>query len=95
MPRSISKLSVDVDQVAHSAATDLDLRACSSPLSCSRFQRNTWLAFTPFAKATLATLAPRSSVSFTILSFSSTRRKIRRFRPNDALASMRPIVDRL
>src|SRR6202034_4405722 len=54
----------------------------------------TWLAFTPFASAIPATLAPGSSVSFTILSFSSTLRKIRRLRIDDALASMRPIVSR-
>ena len=77
-----------------SAVAEFDLRGCRSPLSYCRFQRNTWFAFTPLASATLATLAPGSRVSFTILSFSSTPRKIRRFRPDDTLASMRTIVSR-
>ena len=77
-----------------SAVADFDLRGCRSPLSYCRFQRNTWFAFTPLASATLATLAPGSSVSLTILSFSSIRRKTRRFRLDDTLASMRPIVSR-
>src|SRR5580700_1847919 len=38
-------------------------------------------------------LAKRSSVSFTILSFFSTRRKTRRFRPDTNAPSTRPIVD--
>jgi len=63
--------------------TDFDLRGCRSPLSYCRFQRNTWLAFILLANATLATLAPASSVSLTILSFSSIRRKTRGFRLDD------------
>ena len=77
-----------------SAVAEFDLRGCRSPLSYCRFQRNTWFAFTPLASATLATLAPGSRASFTILSFSSIRRKIRRFRLDDAAPSMRPIVSR-
>lgn len=58
-----------------------------------RFQRNTWLAFTPFARAIPATRALGSSVSFTILSLSFTRRNTRRFRPETTAPSMPPIVD--
>jgi hypothetical protein len=76
------------------AVSGFDLRTCNSPRSYCHFQRNTWLAFTPFASPIPATLAPGSSVSFTILSFSSTRRKIRRFRPDCAVPSMRPIISR-
>jgi hypothetical protein len=71
------------------AALGFDLRGCNSPRSYCRFQRNTWLAFTPFARAIPATLAPGSSVSFTILSFSSIRRNTRRFRPDAIAPSMR------
>ena len=67
-------------------------RGFSSRRSYCRFQRNTWLAFTPFASAIPATLAAGSSVSFTILSFSSTRRNTRRFRPATTAPSMGPIV---
>jgi len=74
------------------AAPGFDLRTCNSLRSYCRFQRNTWLAFTPFASAIPATLAPGSSVSFTILSFSSTRRNTRRFRPGTGVASMQLIV---
>ena len=74
-----------------SEVATFDLRGCSSPRSYCPFQRNTWLAFTPLAKATLTTLAPGSSVSF-IFSLSSNRRKIRRSRIDDVLAYMRPIV---
>lgn len=55
-----------------SAVARFTPRGLSSPRSYCRFQRNTWLAFTQFARAILATLAPGSNVSFTILSFSST-----------------------
>src|SRR5579875_2332455 len=61
------------------AVARFEPRGFSSPRSYCRFQRNTWLAFTPFARAMPATLAPGSSVSFTILSFSSTRRNTRRY----------------
>lgn len=64
-------------------------RGFSSPRSYCGFQRNTWLAFTPLARAIPATLAPGSSVNFTILSFSSTRRNTRRFRPGTTVPSMR------
>src|SRR3984885_8750816 len=76
------------------AAPGFDLRTCNSPRSYCRFQRNTWLAFTPFASAIPATLAPGSSVCFTILSFSSTLRKIRRLCPGNPVPSMRLIVGR-
>jgi hypothetical protein len=46
------------------------------------------LAFTPFAIAILATLAPDSNVNFTILSFSSTRRNTRCFRADAIALSM-------
>lgn|SRR6185437_12102633 len=67
-------------------------RGCNSPRSYWRFQRNTWLAFTPFARAMPATLAPGSSVSFTILSFSSTRRNTLRLRPETPAPPMPSIV---
>ena len=74
------------------AVARFEPRDFSSPRSYCRFQRNTWLAFTPFARAIPATLAPGSNVSCTILSFSSTRRNTRRFRPETTGPSMRPIV---
>jgi len=40
-----------------SDVADFDLRRCNSPRSYWRFQRNTWLAFTPLANAAPATLA--------------------------------------
>ena len=53
----------------------------SSPRSNARRHVNTWLAFTPCARATSATLAPGFSVNFTISSFSETDRHRRTRRP--------------
>jgi len=57
--------------------------ACSanSPLLKARRHANTWLAFTPCARATNATLAPGSNVNSTMRRFSETERN-RRARPS-------------
>ena len=61
--------------------TSATLGSLSSPRSNARRHLNTWFAFTPWACATWATLAPGFSVNCTIWSFSEIDRKRRTRRP--------------
>ena len=63
----------------------------SSPRFSARRHLNTWLAFTPLARATSATLAPGSNVSPAIRRFSDTVRQ-RRTGRTDPASSATPMT---
>jgi len=71
-------VSVDMDTLTGSSAA---YGSASSPFSNERRHLKTWLALTPYERATLATLAPGSIVSCTICGFSATDRHLRDRRP--------------
>src|SRR5258705_7096086 len=79
--RGSMAISHDADNVTGSNAVDATAGSTSSPLSSARRHLNTWLAFTPLARATSATLAPGSSVNSTIWRFSAAERHRRTQRP--------------
>jgi len=65
------------DTVTGSKAVAEAAGSANSPLLNARRHANTWLAFTPCARATNATLAPGSNVSSTMRRFSATERHLR------------------
>src|ERR1039458_5916950 len=79
-------VSLEADNVTGSKAVDAAAGSTSSPLSKARRHLNTWLAFTPLARATNATLAPGSNVNSTIRRFSATDRHLRTRRSATAIS---------
>src|ERR1039458_5193020 len=93
--RGSMAVSHEADNVTGSNAVDATAGSTSSPLSNARRHLNTWLAFTPLARATSATLAPGSNVNSTIRRFSATERHLRSRRtvPTSSESTMTPSSD--
>ncbi len=86
------------DTVTGSKAVVPETGSTNSPRSKARRQPNTWFAFTPFARATCATLVPGWNVNSTMRRFSDVacrlRGRLSRTTPTEStMAHGRPTLD--